>query len=177
MLTTGNSGRTTQEQPAATLVAGTSFSAPIVSGVAALMLTVNPALTVDQLVHGLRVSARPHVEASKLGTCWASNHEHCACSTAICGAGLLDAPEALRYAENPAAYTSLPWPTQAPEPGLVEACAQAKRAAGVPLDPPEASAGGDGGGLLGAPWILALVLWAWAASRARDRGRRGSVPF
>lgn len=176
LLTTGNSGRTTQQQPAATVVAGTSFSAPIVSGVAALMLTVNPALTVDQLVQGLRVSARPHVEASKLGTCWASNNEHCACSTAICGAGLLDAPEALRYAENPEDYTSRPWPTQAPEPSLVEACAQAKRAAGVPLDPPEASAG-DGGGLLGAPWILALVLCAWAASRARDRGGRGSLPF
>lgn len=171
--TTSNSGLEEAKSPSETAVAGTSFSAPIVSGVLSLMLAVNPALTVDQLIDGLRRSARPHVQAPALGTCWAGNHEHCACSTTTCGVGLVDAPEALRYAADPAGYTPAPWSAEVAGGAAIESCAQLKRAAGIPLNPPAPAAtpaGGDGGGALHASHLALLAL---AGAVAFVRGRRG----
>ena len=45
------------------LLAGTSFAAPMASGVISLMLEANPSLTVDQVIAGLKASARPHVRS------------------------------------------------------------------------------------------------------------------
>ncbi len=64
--------------------AGTSFAAPLVSGVAALMLSVAPDLTAAQVREFLKASAKPFPAGSS-----------CA---GICGAGILDAPGAVRMA-------------------------------------------------------------------------------
>src|SRR6185503_6134884 len=65
--------------------AGTSFAAPLVSGVAALMLSVAPDLTATQVRDLLKASTKPFPASSN-------------CTTLTCGAGLLDAPGAVRLA-------------------------------------------------------------------------------
>lgn len=84
---------------------GTSFSAPMAAGVAALMLSVNPALTPSQLVARMRAGARAHVFNPVLPMCdgAALNNSTCNCTTATCGAGLLDAAAAVQLADGPAA--------------------------------------------------------------------------
>ncbi len=95
---------------------GTSFSTPIVAGAVSLMLSVNPNLTAAQIEQGLRLSARPHVSSTLPGVaaCSNANPGRCLCTTATCGAGILDAPQALAYAQalalgNP--YAAPNWPT------------------------------------------------------------------
>ena len=66
---------------------GTSMAAPHVAGVAALMLAVEPTLTPVQMEAMLRVSARAFPSGSS-------------CTTANCGAGLLDARAALLLAQQ-----------------------------------------------------------------------------
>lgn len=85
--------------------AGTSFSAPMAAGVAALMLSVNPALTPSQLVARMRAGARPHVFDPALPVCdpTALSNATCNCTIATCGAGLLDAAVSVQLAEGPAA--------------------------------------------------------------------------
>ena len=82
---------------------GTSFAAPVVSGVLSLMLSVEPALTAQQLVDGLRLSSRPHVGSPTLPACSDQNPGRCLCSTATCGAGMLNAPAAVAAAQYPIA--------------------------------------------------------------------------
>ncbi|MBS0327719.1 MAG: S8 family peptidase [Proteobacteria bacterium] len=65
---------------------GTSFSAPMVSGTIALMLAVNPALTLDQIESILASTASPFVAGSD-------------CTTARCGAGVVDAYTAVLAAK------------------------------------------------------------------------------
>jgi serine protease len=79
-------------------VFGSSFSAPITAGVISLMLSANPSLTVPQIISGLQVTARPHREATNVSLCSATNTGACVCTTSTCGAGLLDAEAAVRYA-------------------------------------------------------------------------------
>lgn len=79
--------------------AGTSYSAPILAGVVSLMLDVNPALSIDDIKRGLRASARPHVVSTLMGACSSQNPGRCICTTSTCGAGILDAAEALAFAE------------------------------------------------------------------------------
>jgi serine protease len=90
---------------------GTSFSAPIVSAIAALMVSVNGNLNPAQLRNRLREGAAPfpasadpavpecHVPAgpNDLQT------TECACTTSTCGAGMARAPDALRAALRPIA--------------------------------------------------------------------------
>ncbi len=83
---------------------GTSFAAPVVAGAIGLMLSVNPALTVEQIFNGLRLSARPHVLVPKMGSCSHANPGRCECNTATCGVGMLDVNQALIYAANPLAF-------------------------------------------------------------------------
>ena len=71
-----------------TLKNGTSFSAPLVSGAASLMLGVNPALTPAMLTAMLRASATPFPG----GRCDLQNALH------TCGAGILNAGAALKLA-------------------------------------------------------------------------------
>lgn len=105
ILTVANRGTTTPGTYDYAYHAGTSFSAPVVAGVISLMLDVNPALTPDQIRQGLQVSARPHVTSSRMGQCSSSNPGRCLCTTSTCGAGILDALEAVRYAGNPMGYS------------------------------------------------------------------------
>jgi len=81
---------------------GTSFSAPLVAGTAALMLSANRGLTPAQLIAALKSSARPFpasgaqagVTACKAPSSTAQSGE-CYCTTTTCGAGMLDASAAV----------------------------------------------------------------------------------
>lgn len=97
---------------------GTSFSAPIVSGIAALMVARNGNLSTRQLLDRLRESARPfpssvaddpnvpicHVPADDSDVQLAQ----CLCTTNTCGAGMADAAAAVEAADRPIAAISLP---------------------------------------------------------------------
>lgn len=90
---------------------GTSFAAPIVSGVAAMMIEANPNLTAAQLIARLQASATPFpvpATAPTGGTCHVAalttdssgaytdlQTDECTCTTATCGAGMLNAAAAL----------------------------------------------------------------------------------
>lgn len=170
LLTVGNSG---SQSPAAAqneyfLYAGTSFSAPIVSGVIALMFDVNPALTVDQVIAGLKASARPHVTTSLVGACTASNPGRCRCTTSTCGAGIVDADEALRFAANPSGYVnpnlaavnldSNPTVRLKLEQALT--IASQDRGANINTAATTQTSSGGGGGAFGGAWVAALGLMA-----------------
>jgi len=78
---------------------GTSFSAPQAAGVAALMLSLNPALTPSDIIARIKQSARPFPTDSTLSTCPnVSTSGQCNCTTATCGAGILDAAAAVAAA-------------------------------------------------------------------------------
>ena len=108
IMTTSNSGTTTPVVGAAggtytdsfNRSIGTSFSTPLVAGTAALMLSVRPTLTPQQLLAELRASARPFpaTGGSAVGqtSCVApsvanaSEQGECYCVVGLCGAGMLD---------------------------------------------------------------------------------------
>jgi serine protease len=157
-----NSGETAPGNAGYAALYGTSFAAPMVSGTLALMLSVNPNLSASGLVDGIRLSARPHVASPHLAACSNDNPGRCACTTASCGAGLLDADQALRFAADPLAYTP---PARQPE---ILDTAELQRAAALGADrppnvaanPPPAAgegAGGGGGAAGGWPWGAALL--------------------
>ncbi|MDP3086408.1 MAG: S8 family serine peptidase, partial [Rubrivivax sp.] len=160
LLTVWNSGAQTPGNPVYANLFGTSFAAPLVAGAAALMLSVNPALTVEQLVAGLRASARPHVTSPWIGACSNANPGRCLCSAATCGAGILDAEQALRYAAQPASYVV---PARLPEV-IDNADVIAAAALGPDLPAraePAVAEAASGGGALSAPWLAALALALW----------------
>ena len=85
---------------------GTSFSAPQAAGVAALMLSVNPALSPADIITRIKQSARPFPTDPALPTCptvsnTANTTGQCNCTTTTCGAGLLDAAAAVIAALPP----------------------------------------------------------------------------
>ena len=84
-LVLSNLGKTVPAAEGTKYYAGTSFSAPLVSGVAALMLGVAPGLSATEVRALLKSSAKPFPAGS---TCYETG----------CGAGLLDAPAAVRAA-------------------------------------------------------------------------------
>ena len=92
---------------------GTSFSAPLVSAVAALTLSVRPEITPQQVKALLQSTARPFpplasvASSSSAPLCTAPQYtlrgqavaqEECYCTTATCGAGMLDAGAAVSAA-------------------------------------------------------------------------------
>ncbi|HEY7638525.1 MAG TPA: S8 family peptidase [Steroidobacteraceae bacterium] len=93
---------------------GTSFSAPLVAGAAALMHSLNSQLTPAQYVSLLRESATPfptsstttttvcHVPAGDL------QQEECICTTQTCGAGMLNTRAAVLAAQRPFAVVDAP---------------------------------------------------------------------
>lgn len=96
---------------------GTSFSAPIVSGIAGLMVTANGRLSPAQLVARLKEGSRKpfpgssdptvpvcHVPAGS-GDVQVSE---CVCTTQTCGAGMANAQGALQAALRPVAAVSVP---------------------------------------------------------------------
>ena len=80
---------------------GTSFSAPLVAGTAALMLSLQPALTPVQIKALLQSSARPFPSSGSdatVQTCLApssSEQLECYCTRSTCGVGMLDAGAAV----------------------------------------------------------------------------------
>ena len=104
---------------------GTSFSAPLVAGAAGLMLSVNPTLTPAQLRAALRSSSRafpttggsPNIVMCQAPT--GAVQDECYCTTATCGAGMLDVAAAVAAAGAPAtsqavavATPAVPAPTE-----------------------------------------------------------------
>ncbi|XVJ71123.1 MAG: S8 family serine peptidase [Rhizobacter sp.] len=147
---------------------GTSFSAPLVAGTAALMLSVNPTLSACTVRNVIRASARPFpTTGSSAGvlqcnSTTSSNGEECYCNTATCGAGMLDAAAAVALASNPPAEFSscavtpnaTPDPTPTPTPPTTT--------------PPPAESGGGGGATTSLYWLLGIALAA-AALRVSER--------
>jgi serine protease len=107
---------------------GTSFSAPIVSGVAALMRAVNANLTPPQLIARIKSSATPfpppppnipvcpNVDATT-GT------GECACPNdgSQCGVGMINALNAVKTAQKPIAAVTLPTTLSAGTPAVFDA--------------------------------------------------------
>ncbi|WP_298833557.1 S8 family serine peptidase [uncultured Piscinibacter sp.] len=170
LLTVSNAGTRRPGSGTYARAAGTSFAAPLVAGVAGLMLSVNPSLSARQLVDGLQRSARPHVVSPKIAQCSERNPGRCLCTTSTCGAGILDATGALQYAADPGGYVP---PARQPEVidnADVDAAVAlgADRPANASV-PPAASTGDSGGGALGASWLAALALAVAALSWRRGR--------
>lgn len=169
LLTVDNAGLREPGAPVYSAVSGTSFAAPIVSATISLMLSVNPQLSVAQIIAGIGASARPHVVSTRIAACSALNPGRCICSTKTCGAGILDAEQALRYAQSTEGY-------QAPLSPLVDldSAAEVVSATALGADRPadlqavtNGSAAGAGGAT-GIGWLLALgaaVLWLRRAAR------------
>jgi len=85
---------------------GTSFSAPIVSGIAALMRAVNANLTPAQLIARIQAGATPFpANTANLPVCpnLDSNSGECSCVVGQCGAGMVNALGAVQQAQNPIA--------------------------------------------------------------------------
>ncbi len=158
---------------------GTSFAAPLVAGVASLMWAANPALTVAQVEAGLRASARPHVKVPILQACNAAgNFGRCECDGTTCGAGILDADQALVYAAAPDSYASPSFATPELDTAAIRQCAVALGLP-VPSEPtvstpgaaPSAATSSGGGGAIDPSglflMLLALSVLALAAQRMR----------
>jgi serine protease len=86
---------------------GTSFSAPLVAGAAALMHAVNPQLTPSQFTTLLQESAMPFPTSSSTTTAICRvpttfvQGDECICTTATCGAGMLNTFAAVSAALKP----------------------------------------------------------------------------
>ncbi len=98
---------------------GTSFAAPIVAGVAAMMIEANPNMSAAQLTARLMASATPFpvpASAPAGGVCHVAaltadasgaytdvQSNECQCTTATCGAGMLNAVAAMAHSLYPLA--------------------------------------------------------------------------
>jgi len=95
---------------------GTSFAAPIVSGVAALMVSVNGNLSPARIAQRLQLSATPFPVSGdpNVPTCRVPSATdapqliECNCTTDTCGAGMVHAPGAVAAALRPIATISAP---------------------------------------------------------------------
>jgi serine protease len=92
---------------------GTSFSAPIVSGVAALMRAANANLTPPQIISRMKASATAYpqpVTTPPTPQCvnTSTSSVECACTTSTCGAGMVNALSAVKAALNPIAAINIP---------------------------------------------------------------------
>ena len=116
--TTTNTGTTAPEASTYTdqfnFNVGTSFSAPIVSGIAALMLSVNGNLTSEQLIARLQSGAMtPFPAPQGVPMCHVPagagdlQTAECACTTQVCGAGMVSAHGAVLEALRPIAAIAL----------------------------------------------------------------------
>jgi len=88
ILSTLNSGTTTASTYTYQYYQGTSMAAPHVSGIASLVLSLNPSLTPSQVLSVLQSTARsfPTGTGSSKGDC----------TTSLCGAGIIDAAAAVQ---------------------------------------------------------------------------------
>jgi len=122
ILTTTNTGTTTPvpgppgatytDGASASASVGTSFSAPLVAGTAALMLSVNPSLTPAQVKAKLQSTARQFPTTGGVADAPVCPARHptsggCYCTTLTCGAGMLDAHAAVLSVSGVQAAISL----------------------------------------------------------------------
>lgn len=158
--------------------AGTSFAAPMAAGVAAMMLAIDPSITVDQLHTALTTQVRPHVTLSDFGgtsvygQCVPGiGQQRCLCTADTCGSGILDADLAVAWALNHAAQNG---GAQAATTLDVSASWFAPdRLASASASSPSASPSSGGGGGGAAPHgLVGLALWLWAARWVKLRGGR-----
>jgi serine protease len=105
-----NEGYTSGTQPSV----GTSFSAPLVAGTAALMLSARPSLTPAEVKAALQSTARPFPQSgapndpsgAPVLACTApsaAEQLECYCNTGVCGSGMLDAAAAVAAVSAPEA--------------------------------------------------------------------------
>lgn len=178
ILTLGNGGTYAPGVPGYYYYSGTSLAAPVTSAVLSLMLSVNATLTVDQLIQGLRASARPHVQSPYINNCSASNPGRCICTTSTCGSGILDANRALQYAVNPGGYAASNLTPDVINNTTVQAAAATGQdtvlAVKASATGPTENNGGGGGG--GAFSLIALAGLAAAAALAGRRVRARPAP-
>lgn len=95
---------------------GTSFSAPMVAGTAALMHAVNGRLGSQHFIQRLREGASPFPDhpGTAVPNCRVPTgpgdiqDEECYCTTDSCGAGLLNASGAVAHALRPIAFVQVP---------------------------------------------------------------------
>jgi serine protease len=111
LTTPGTNGYSDQANPNL----GTSFSAPIVSGIAALMRAVNANLTPPQLISRIKSSASPFPpNTGNLPVCpnvvptTGATPGECSCVPGQCGAGMVNALSAVKAALNPIAAVLVP---------------------------------------------------------------------
>jgi serine protease len=109
------------------ITVGTSFSAPIVAGTAALMLSGRPALSAAEVRSAIRASARPFPttgadngvdDPTPVPQCRApggADQLQCYCTTSLCGAGMLDAAAAVAASDG--AFARIVTLTAAPTAG------------------------------------------------------------
>ena len=148
-----NAGRTTPATDSFAFAVGTSEAAAHVSGVAALVLSVNPALTAAELRALIARTARAFPNFT--------------CSTLICGAGIVDAGAALLAA---APAPADPAPAPAPAAPMAAAPTPPAPGADTTMATPTAAAmeggGGGGGGCTiardGAPELALPLALLWA---------------
>jgi serine protease len=93
---------------------GTSFSAPLVAGAAALMHSLNTRLTPPQYISLLGETAAPFATSSSTTTtvCHVPagdlQQQECICTTQTCGAGMLNTQAAVLAAQRPFAILAAP---------------------------------------------------------------------
>jgi serine protease len=124
-----NAGRTTPLADSFAFAAGTSGAAAHVSGVAALVLSVNPALSAAELRALIARTARAFPDLT--------------CTPFICGAGIVDAAAAVIAAAAPVAA---PVAAPAPAPDAPAPAAPPATTAGMTIPEPAAAEGGGGSG-------------------------------
>lgn len=110
IMTATNAGTTTPSTSTYTdgvdAAVGTSFSAPLVAGSAALMLSVRPSMTVPEIRAALQGSARVFPNSgggASTAACRAPDsidQDECYCTTSTCGAGMLDTNAAVLGAQR-----------------------------------------------------------------------------
>jgi serine protease len=115
LITTTNTGSTTPAASGYTdarfdINIGTSFSSPIVAGIAALMHGVNASLKTADFRARLQAAARPFPAEAGLPTCPATDPStgQCNCTGSTCGAGIADAVQSVAEARRPIARIAAP---------------------------------------------------------------------
>ena len=171
LVTLTNRGSTVPTSDGYARLYGTSFAAPQVAGTIAHMLSLNPTLSYEQIVQGLRASARPHVVSPKIAQCSDSNPGRCICTTATCGAGILDADQALLYATMPDSYVAPRRLAEVIDNAQVDA-ALALAPQDRPSNVVQVSSSSSGGGAFGGFWLLALATAALTLPALRTPRRR-----
>jgi serine protease len=151
---------------------GTSYAAPTVAGIAALMLAVDPTLTTQNLLDMLTNTARDFTPFGGLPTCVAASSTTrgtCTCTKQTCGAGVVDADAAIQVAMTHA--DNNPPGTLPPVRGTSAYASFINANAGQTGNPDNKQSGGGGGADAASLAVLLMALLAFVGRRLRS-GRR-----